>query len=159
MNNEFNMDMMISIEGSAGNNLYMYYDNNKLCMEVDNYGNNHNVYIMHNNKLYVPLKKLFNELRVHDAMRNINRNKFEWISEGEGIPEAQNRMIIHELNGAFVLSFMKNKYNLIDGKDMCSISFANNSKNKAIVEAFNKMFLNLCKMETLNSEVKNSLLK
>ncbi len=163
MNNEklsLNQDLMLSFQGYNGN-VYMVYDGGELCIAVDNYDkNNKTIHIVHDSELYLPIKLLFMELKHADDMRNVDSNKFEWVSEGYGMPEFQNRLTIKAYKGIFEINFIKNKYNSVDGKNICSIHFSQvDSKNPKVAKAFNKLFLNLYKQKLQNNERGNSLLK
>ena len=155
-----NQDIGLSFSEFGDNNLYMYYDGEELCLAIDHYTKSHDFHVTHENDLYVPIKRLFNDLRGTDVLRTGEGNKFEWVSEGYGMPEGQNRLVIRELNGMYLLNFMKSKYNSTDKKNVCSICFSQtDSKNKDVARAFNKMFMNLCREEIVKSKDKGSHLK
>ena len=154
----FDKETTISFQERNASKLYIYYEGSELCFAIDNYDFNNAYVITHDSELYMPMKNLFKRLKKIDGMRYLTScvygDKFEWVSEGMGIPEIQNRLVIQEQKNKFMLSFIKNKYNVFDSKKMCSVHFAMiNSKNKNVAQSFNELFINLYnKMKTDNSK-------
>lgn len=138
----------ISFEEKNVSKLYLYYEGTELCLAIDNYDINAIYKIMQDSELYVPIKQLFRQLKSAAGMRYFATSrlgsKFEWVSEGYGMPEVQNRLVIQEHGNMYTLRFIKNKYNLVDDKKICSVHFdLMNSKNQAVSQLFNEMFVNL----------------
>lgn len=144
-NLSFYQKQFLSFQDKNMGELYIYYDNNELCLAIDNYTFDKRYLITSKSELFIPMKKLLREIKKVDMIRNYASNRFEWISEGYGMPEAQNRLMIYEQEGIIFMYFIKNNYNAVDESNTCSIHFSlTDSKNKLITQAFNDMFINLC---------------
>ena len=141
-----------------GDELKMYYNNGELCFEIDNYNISNVFYILKSNELYKSIKNLFQQIKHYDTFYYIastsQGKKFEWISDGIGVPEAQNRLVIYENHDMFKFQFIKSKYNLNNGKNNCVVSFSSvRSNNDMITKLFNNLYEDVYN-KTLSPKVK-----
>ena len=154
-----NKNLLLEFQDKNVGKLYIYCEDGKACLMIDNYDFDHNHRITRRSELFIPMKKMLDDIRKNDVMRNFHFNRFEWISEGNGMPEARNRLVIYELENIIIMNFIKSKYNN-DKQDTCLIQFdLNDSKNKPIVNMFNDLFAGLYNRPKMRDLRKGSLLK
>ena len=148
MNIEKNIDdtgAYILIRNQFNDILKIYYEDDSLYFMVENHKDDNCFYITTKNDLYEPLKELFLNLRRNDTLhfKSLGRigNRFEWIGEGKGIPEMQDRLVIEQRFDLFKIHLVKNKFN--SSKKNSKVGFSlNNSNFPEIAKSFDDMFVN-----------------
>ena len=149
---------ILAFSGKGASTLYMYSDGMNITLAIDYYDINSNFFVTKDNPLCNELRKMFHDLKQVDNFRNLKNGRFEWISEGKGLLETQNRLMIYEYGNEYIFRFIKNRFNKDDDENICSVNFALfNSQNEKVAKAFETMYVSVSDMATKNR--KNSLLK
>lgn len=149
---------VLAFSGKGASTLYMYSDGVNITVAIDYYEINSNFFVTKDNPLCNELRKMFHDLKQVDGFRNLSNGRFEWISEGDGLLETQNRLMIYEHGNEYIFRFIKNRFNKDDNKDICSVNFSLfNSQNEKVAKTFENMYVSVSKMAVETG--KNSLLK
>ncbi len=146
MNIEKNIDnngVYIALKNQFNDMLKIYYENDKLCFAMDNYRPDNCFYVTIKNDLYAPLQELFLNLRKTDNVHFISLgrvgNRFEWLGEGYGLPETQDRLVIEQNFDRFKIHITKSRLNA--SKKNAKVGFSlTNSNFPEIVKMFDNMF-------------------
>ena len=137
-----------------GNNLYMRNNEGSLVMGLDNYNQNNLFQVAPNHELHSAMKRLFNELKSVDEMRHMDGNRFEWVSESMGVPEAQSKLVIREAKDIYFIEFFKSKFDTLSSNDTCEIRFKEtDGSDPKVSKAFYDMYKYLL-MRQVQEEIK-----
>ncbi len=132
------------LKNELGDQLKIYYAGNCLYFELNNNKSLGIFTVDSNDQLYVSLYEMFASFKQKDAMHFMslgrNINIFEWIGEGNGLPEARDRMVIEQRFGKFKIRLLKSKFNGANKK--CRVGFSlTDSYYPEIAKAFDDMFV------------------
>ena len=142
-NNVPNIGPYVTLQTDRGNRLSMYYDNNDLCIENKDFLSCNIYDINKKNELYEPFHNMFTKLKQYDKFRHVsktaNEARFEWISDDVSM----NRLVILEKHDCYWIVFLKNKNNLNESNNTCTVRFSlTNSNDIEIAKLFDEMFIN-----------------
>ena len=104
-----------TFKNQFGGTLQVYYEGDILYFESEKNELNNMFYITKKDwLLYMGLEELFCYLRRYDNLHYMpleRMRRFEWVSEGTGVPEAQDRLVIEDCGNMFQIHLEKNKFN------------------------------------------------
>ncbi len=143
-NNEMVRSECMTLTNQFGDSLKIYYENDKLFFEAKKSNPDSAYYITRRDELvYMGFKKLFLNLRKNDRLQLLPVGKigsvFEWVGEGNGVPEVQDRLVVEERDNFFRISLDKNKFN--HGENMTVGFSLTDSKYPEIVKILDDTFI------------------